>query len=790
MFERRLKIMLAIIFALALVMLVRSIQLQVVQKSDWADRANDSMRRPESVPAPRGNIYDLNGNPIAFDAACIDAAVHYGAIALDPDWLKAQARARLKARGATEPLPVGVTREKALADEIERVKADVDAMWAIIAQTAGRPLEDVIQTREQVLARVTLLRRKAWYNRFMKGQRSRAAQDEEKTSPWIRWLVDAKQEDPSQQHDAALDAAKITVIEQSQAHVIVADLTNDQQIELGKKLNACPGLVLKQSTHRRYDPLAATVAPHVLGRITAVQPNEIDPTTDNPRAYVAGDEIGRGGLESLGESILRGSKGRIVRIVGKKEPIEQTNAEPGHDVRATLDLALQADVLNCFREVQVTEEHQEVTRHELHGAAIILDVATNEVRVMASYPTYDANQLETEYNKLLLDDVDRPLVNRATMAQFEPGSTVKTVIGSYAATKGVVGVHEGIECTGYLVIPDARTGRPVRIASSNRCWIASMFANDPRIGSVAHHPAPSPHKGRFGNPDGFLILPDALERSCNVYFETVADRLHLGGVHDAMTLFGLGSRTGIGIPEVSGRIPPARPLPAGTKFDSMLDRKECWLAGIGQGPVAATPIQMANVAATFARNGIWMRPKLLADQKPQPGDARDLHLSKEAIDAVHEGMFAVANSDSGTGYDPKLNAMLKPHGIQIAAKTGSAQAGVLTIPIRDAQGHEMREPDANGVPNKGPRLTKVVPPNTLEWYQGTGVNKDHLAHAWFIGYAPADKPKIAFCVFVEYGGSGGHVAGAVARDMLEACIKHGYFADSPGVAAAQDRAKP
>jgi penicillin-binding protein 2 len=388
------------------------------------------------------------------------------------------------------------------------------------------------------------------------------------------------------------------------------------------------------------------------------------------------------------------------------------------------------------------------------------------------------------------------MLNRATMAQFEPGSTVKTVIGSYAATVGAVGVHEGIECTGYLVVPDARTGRPVRIASSNRCWIASMFANDSRVASVAHHQVPYPHQGRFGNPDGFLILPDALERSCNVYFETVADRLHLNGVHNAMDLFGLGSRTEVGIPEVAGGIPKPHPLPPGAKYDGIQDRKECWLAGIGQGPVAATPIQMANVAATIARDGIWMRPRLLTGEnvrlalKSRPDDVRNLHLSKEALDAVHEGMLAVVYSDAGTGVEPRMSSILKAAGIKVAAKTGSAQASKLSVPIRDAQGHELREPDANGVPNKGARLWQTIPPNTLEWYQGTGVNKDHLAHAWFIGYAPADKPKIAFCVFVEYGGSGGHVAGAVARDILEACVKHRYFDQRPGVAAAEVRAKP
>ncbi len=437
-------------------------------------------------------------------------------------------------------------------------------------------------------------------------------------------------------------------------------------------------------------------------------------------------------------------------------------------------------MLKVFDEVSTDVDHAIVMRHQLHGAAVILDVETNEVRAIASYPTYDANQFESLYNSLLLDDVNRPLMNRATMAQAEPGSTVKTIIGTYGATRGAVGVTEGIECTGYLVVPDARTGKPVRLGSTNRCWIASMFAHDSRVASVAHHMVPVPHVGLYNNKEGFLCLEDAIERSCNVYFETVADRLHLNGVHEGMWLYGLGRRTGIGIPEVSGRIPPARPLANGAKFDTVLDRKESWLAGIGQGPVAATPIQMANVAAALARNGIWMKPRLLTGDtapKPTADDVRDLKLSPEALDAVHKGMIKVVSSNGGTGTEP--SALYTKYKLTVAAKTGSAQAGKLTVPIRDAQGKETREPDEHGNPGKGPKLWRTIEPNQegMDWYQGTGINKDRLAHAWFIGYAPAEKPKLAFCVFVEYGGSGGHVAGAVARDVLEACIRHKYLED-------------
>src|SRR6185369_7171500 len=108
----------------------------------------------------------------------------------------------------------------------------------------------------------------------------------------------------------------------------------------------------------------------------------------------------------------------------------------------------------------------------------------------------------------------------------EPGSTVKPVVGLAAITQGVtvpgVGVmttEKGIECTGYLVINGHKM-------PNGRCWVTTKFSKILN-GAVAHHPIPSdaPHRGRYGNPDGSLCYADALERSCNVYFETLADAL-------------------------------------------------------------------------------------------------------------------------------------------------------------------------------------------------------------------------------------------------------------------------
>jgi cell division protein FtsI/penicillin-binding protein 2 len=136
------------------------------------------------------------------------------------------------------------------------------------------------------------------------------------------------------------------------------------------------------------------------------------------------------------------------------------------------------------------------------------------------------------------------------------------------------------------------------------------------------------------------------------------------------------------------------------------------------------------------------------------------------LSAVREGMIGVVNSPAGTGQIPHDEAL---NGVTIAGKTGTAQASALTVPLRDMDGNVVLE-------DGHPKRVKVDPnnPEVKNWYIGSGPDKNEYAHHWFIGFAPADHPRIAFAVFAEYGGSGSPVATNIARDLVESCIKHGY----------------
>jgi penicillin-binding protein 2 len=364
---------------------------------------------------------------------------------------------------------------------------------------------------------------------------------------------------------------------------------------------------------------------------------------------------------------------------------------------------------------------------------------------------------------LAADLVNLPLLNRATQAQYPPGSTAKPIVGMGAISMGVLGPDEGIECTGYLF------AHGHYLADSARCWTASYYQKFPLDPSVAHHPMPFPHQGIRGNRDGFLTYDDALERSCNVFFETVGERLGLSGLRSWFDRFGLGRPTGIGIPESSGRIPPdsALGMPRWRADASK------WFSSIGQADVVATPIQMANVAATVARRGTWMRPLLLDDQPRSNSDRVDLGLNPRAVELTIDGMTRVVNSRAGSGTELRRADLL------VAGKTGTAQAAEFSVPVRGPDGKFVRDADGR-VQREFLRIGTRQNPNPLApWYIANPQHETDLNHAWYIGFAPADDPRIAFAVLVEYGGSGGKTAAYIARELLEACIRHGYLELAP-----------
>ncbi len=756
--ERRLKRFLLFLVVISIALAARAMQIQIIDGGYWAGRSQGLMQKVIHSDTIRGKILDVKGREIAVDEPCIDACVDFRAITREPEarWLNDQAVGRLRSRLADgfRKLP-RLQQRKLIAQEAQSIREDIEAMWITLAGVYRRQsgpqtsIEEAIAAvddiRRSIEQKIEMRRRYIWYTNYAEALRQHAKID---TLPWYRQILGG-----SGSNAPRLDSFAVEVAEQTQPHVVLRAIDSETYNELGRNLGKYPGLVLQLSKHRVYPFDEAGC--HFIGNMARVTREDLEADAnagkDELREYWPNDLIGRSGLESLYESTLRGARGRVVKGTSDQD-LDTKPAETGRDIRCTIDIELQRKIQTMFANAPVSKPtgngfETELVYRPMHGAVVVIDVPTGEVRVLASYPSFDLNRLEEEYAQMSRDDYNMPLFNRATQAALEPGSTVKPLVGLSAITAGVMRPDERIECKGYLEIDGKRQ------TFAPRCWVLSMFGEmlKARGISAAHHPIPD-----FPKSTGFLDLSEGLERSCNIYFETCADRLGLEALGYWYKQFGLGRKTGIGIVESAGRSPD--------QYRGPVRKIMTWYGGIGQGWVAATPLQMANVAATVAREGTWMRPALVHQDERAPEDAVDLHLSAVALQLAHDGMRRVVSSPAGGAYKH-----LKDFPVDLACKTGSAQAAKFRVPVRDEDGKVTRQWETVR-PSTFDNINPLAP-----WYLAYGKEGKELTHSWFIGYAPAGKPQIAFAVMMEYAGAGGSAAVPMARQVLEACIDQGYL---------------
>lgn len=793
MFERRLKIFLFLLLTISICLAIRAGQIQLVQHDLWRRQAAEVMKREELIETTRGQITDRKGVPLVYDAPCTDACVDYRAIVEEPDaqWLRQHAIENLRNRLGDQFRKNSPDAQRQIDDECNNVRNDIAAMWNELAIVGSKTPDEIDDIRKQIVSRVEMRKRYQWWRNY----EQTSARPDRDASEWYRHFLG----DTSGDQDD-IDNFEITVAEETAPHMILHAIPPPVQARLAREQDRFFALSLVPSKYRQYR--YGRVACNVLGYLETVRPAEItsdaafDPadmqkfwpaelsshygweTFRELREYWPNDLAGRAGIEALCEKTLRGTRGQIATDTGTDRVVDRIDAISGRDVSTTIDILLQQDIENEFVRKRVYPKENE-TRFNQHGAAVVLDVATNQLLALVSNPGYDPNNLSQTYALLADDEVNRPLLDRATESSVEPGSTVKPMVACGAITDKIMSPEDRIRCNGELVIDG-------KVQSHFHCWIYKPLKD---TGVINHQVA-----GDLTLADpNMLTISDGIKDSCNVVFETVANNMGMFRLSSWYDRFGLGRPTGIGIAENPGLL--YRP----TSMVGIENGPITWAAGIGEGHVHATPIQMANVAATIARSGIWMRPKLVDSDdidptspfNPGSPDTVDLGISPEAIATAQKGMRGVCSLDgTGTGRgilpayvergpdDPTLEQ--DPlRGMQIAGKTGTAQAQLLTLLQRGPDGQVLR--DANGKPIY--KKVQFGESGTEGWYippadYDPNSPDAHADHAWYIGYAPADHPQVAFCVFVEFGDAGSRVAGSIAHDVLVDCIKHGYL--SPG----------
>ncbi|HEY2070397.1 MAG TPA: penicillin-binding protein 2 [Rhizomicrobium sp.] len=428
---------------------------------------------------------------------------------------------------------------------------------------------------------------------------------------------------------------------------------------------------------------------HVIGYVASVSPDD-KKNDDDPLLELPGFHIGKAGVEKVYEAEVRGTAGasrvevnaygRVIRELGSKPSVA------GDDVYLTLDQQL-----------------QHFTAQRLAGesaACVVMDVSNGDVLALVSTPSFDPNLFNVGISKTdwhaLNDDVDhKPMLNKVLGGVYPPGSTFKPAMAVAAMDNGLEDMT--VNCTGAITLGNREF----------HCW----------------------KKGGHGH----VGLKQGIQHSCDVFFYEVARRLGIDRMHDAAVKLGFGKATGIELPQEHAGVMPSSAWKL-EHYKSPWQQGDSLSAGIGQGYVLATPLQLCTLAARIA-SGNEVSPritKFVGHEKSDRPTLNRLSFSDKALETVQEGMNLVTNDPAGTAYKFRI----PDPGYEMAGKTGTAQVRVIS---------------------KAERESGVKKDTELPWKL-----RDH---GLFIAFAPVAAPRYACSVVVEHGALG-HPQVLMARDIL------------------------
>jgi len=722
-FARRLKWFVILLVGLTLVIVARLVQIQVVRADDYQALADRILTcAPEYLTAPRGSILDRRGQVLVSDEPASDICVHYAALlVLLADEPPRSAQEYLKAQARALRKRGEYPADMPLVDIVPLIRGRIGLLPDRICELTGVERAELLERAARICRQIELIKA-----------------DVQSRSP-TAWRIR----------------------EESQYHALVAGVDEDVALAARIELEPFhPWLSVVPSARRVAHDADALV--HVLGRLGPVSAERIasDPLRDDERRGLrAGDRCGISGVERLAEAELRGWRGRVLRDFDRTE-VERIDPLRGNDVHLTIDSELQR------RAAALVQEAVERSEYPAGGAAVILDVMTREVLALVSYPGYGYDDYARDYGRLARDHRREPLRFRAVANAYPPGSTCKVIALYGGLAEGLVRPHERIHCGGHF-LPDQ--------PGIFRCWIYNQYG-------VTH---------------GEQAAEDAIRNSCNIYFYTVGDRLGVDRLCKWFSAFGLGRAQGTGlIEETTGVVPTSHWIAQQRDADPVVRPADAWNYAIGQGEVLATPLQAANVAATIA-SGRWEPVTLVRDGDGNPiggPAAAPVVFDEQHLRLLRSGMWRVVNERGATAYAARLDSSR----YELCGKTGSAQAQPRPISRRwflewpdgrrdSVIGGLLEEDILARYPDDRPT---IVGYRTHERFPPTGPDQELPAHAWFIGYTqPKDTPRgapprasaYAIAVVIEYGGSGGRVAGPVAKALAELVLER----EQPAAGAEQ-----
>ena len=475
-----------------------------------------------------------------------------------------------------------------------------------------------------------------------------------------------------------------------------ADLSYDEFARFAEHSLELPGVYLTMRPQRQYP--FGSLASHVIGYLKQWEKGDIPEADARKFNHYIGDEKGIAGVEASMDALLRGPEGRKTIVKNEKgrtiRMSDYTKPDTGAAVQLTIDARIQYLLEN-------------VLRNAGRAAGVVMNANTGEVLAMASIPDYDPNAFipsiaPDRWRSYTENKQLAPLTNRAISA-YAPGSTMKLPTAISGALQDMAG--RSFSCDGYVTYGNHPVG----------CWIWNKS------------------KGRHGS----LTLPQAIQRSCNPYFNKLANAIGWRAMVDGCQMVGFGSPTGIELPaEKPGILPGSRAWRSANPGASMTPALTAFVS-IGQGDTLATPLQMCSLAACIANGGKYYQPRIVRKAVSEDGgiligdkpklvvDLIEAGVKPADFELIRKGMSMAVNVPGGTA------GRVKMADIEIAAKTGTAQ--------------------------------------TVD--QGEKSN-----NSWVISFAPYENPKYAVCVMVQNAGSGGAVCGPLVN-----LIYHGLFGLEKGL---------
>ena len=420
-----------------------------------------------------------------------------------------------------------------------------------------------------------------------------------------------------------------------QAIEIASNVSLNTIAYLAERTDSLPGVTWQSRPVRSYQNIGSLS--HIIGFVGSISREEL--MVMRNLGYRPGDIIGKSGIERQYDLLLRGTEGRETRTVDARGRVvsgEITRVDPemGRSLVLTIDQRIQ----------RLTE--QALGRRI--GSIVVMRPTTGEILAMVSYPWFDPNifnqtGMEAEF-QALLNDPNRPLINRAIQSSYPPGSSFKVMLSAAALAENAINPEVTIECRGEIFIGD-------RIL---RCHVRTP----------GHGP---------------VNLQQALAQSCNIYY-AILGRDHLG--IDTLVYhsrdFGFGALTGIDLPgEVAGFVPTPQ-----WKERRLHER---WMGGdtmnmsIGQGYLLTTPLQMANMVAMTVNDGLIFVPHVLKEVRDPVTGAIEKSVTPRVLhkSSTDPAVFAQVRSDmrsvitEGTARYP-----LSLRAVEIAGKTGTAEIGI------------------------------------------------------------------------------------------------------------------